>query len=144
MKTKDQSPQWKWKKNKHWKKPNKKVLLTVFFDFKREIHHTRRSYVQQRILTYMPFEWSNTKNTICSKRLHDNAPAHTSLLVRDLLAQNQCLFPKLKRHMKGWRFAIITKLKTGLLKMLELSPKNTYQNCFIGYKKCILSGGSYL
>ena len=60
---------------------------------------------------------------------HDNAPAHTSLLVLELLAKNNALvmpqlpyspdlapgfflFPKLKRPMKGQRHATIEDIKT--------------------------------
>ena len=67
---------------------------------------------------------------ICAKLLHhDNAPAHTSLLVRKFLAKNNTLmmpqppysldlapcdfflFPKLKRPMKGRRYATIEEIK---------------------------------
>ncbi|KAG5316889.1 MOS1T transposase, partial [Acromyrmex insinuator] len=61
---------------------------------------------------------------------HDNAPAHTSLLVREFLTKNNTLmmpqppyspdlapcdfflFPKLKRPMKGRRYATIEEIKT--------------------------------
>ena len=60
---------------------------------------------------------------------HDNAPAHTSMLVREFLAKNKTvimpqppyspdlapadffLFPKLKTPMKGKRFATIEEIK---------------------------------
>ena len=70
-------------------------------------------------------------------------PAYTSLLVHNFLANNNTvimpqppysldlapcdflLFPKLKRSMKGRRFATIEEIKTALLEKL----KSTYQKC---------------
>ncbi|VEN45832.1 unnamed protein product [Callosobruchus maculatus] len=64
-------------------------------------------------------------NDLGAAKFHDNAPAHTSLLVREYLAKNNTvmvpqppyspdlapcdffLFPKLKRPMKGRRYATI-------------------------------------
>ena len=79
---------------------------------------------------------------------HDNAPAHSALLVRNFLAKNNnvimpqltyspdlapCdffLFPRLKRPMKGWRFTMIEEIKTESLRELKDIPKNAYQKCF--------------
>ena len=62
---------------------------------------------------------------------HDNAPAHLALLVRNFLVKNNTvimpqppyspdlapcdffLFPRLKRPMKGRRFATIEEMETG-------------------------------
>ena len=73
-----------------------------------------------------PDLWKN-KNWLLH---HDNAPAHTSLLVREFLTKNNTLmmpqppyspdlapcdfflFPKLKRPMKGRRYATIEEMKT--------------------------------
>ncbi|XP_018050140.1 PREDICTED: uncharacterized protein LOC108688408 [Atta colombica] len=89
---------------------------------------------------------------------HDNAPAHTSLLVRNFFGQKQhhnhasvlCdffLFPKLKRSMKGRRFATIEEIKTTSLEELKAISKSAYQKCFEEWKKrwhkCIISEGDY-
>ncbi|UYV79771.1 hypothetical protein LAZ67_18000597 [Cordylochernes scorpioides] len=82
--------------------------------------------LRQAIRQKRPDLWKN-KNWLLH---HDNAPAHTSLLVRDFLAKNNTLmmpqppyspdlapcdfflFPKLKRPMKGRRYATLEEIKT--------------------------------
>ncbi|KAG5313395.1 MOS1T transposase, partial [Acromyrmex insinuator] len=79
---------------------------------------------------------------------HDNAPAHTSLLVREFLAKNNTLmmpqppyspdlapcdfflFPKLKRPMKGRRYATIEEIKTASKEELNKITKNDFLKCF--------------
>ncbi|UYV71132.1 RAD54L2 [Cordylochernes scorpioides] len=135
VETKAQSSQWKLPHEPRPKKvrqvrSNVEVLLTVFFDFRGVVHHeflpqgrtvNKEYYLQvmrnlrEAIRQKRPDLWKN-KNWLLH---HDNAPAHTSLLVRDLLAKNNTLmmpqppyspdmapcdfflFPKLKRPMKG-------------------------------------------
>ena len=97
---------------------------------------------------------------------HDNAPAHSSLLVRNILAKNNTvimpqpphspdlascdffLFLRLKRPMKGRRFSTIEEIKTELLRELKDIPKSAYQKCFQDWEKrlhkCIISEGNYL
>ncbi|UYV65404.1 hypothetical protein LAZ67_3004252 [Cordylochernes scorpioides] len=93
---------------------NKEYYLQV-------IRNLREAIRQKR-----PDLWKN-KNWLLH---HDNAPAHTSLLVRDFLAKNNTLimpqppyspdlapcdfflFPKLKRPMKGRRYATLDEIKT--------------------------------
>ena len=96
---------------------------------------------------------------------NDNAPAHSSFLVRNFLAKNNnvimpqppfppdlspCdffLFPRLKRPMKGRRFATIEEIKTESLRELKDMPKSAYQKCFEDWKKrwheCTISEGDY-
>ena len=96
---------------------------------------------------------------------HDNAPAHSSLLVRDFLAKTNTtvmpkppyspdlapsdffLIPKLKKPMNGHRFSTIEEIKTASLKELKAIPQNDYQKCFDDWKKrwhkCIISNGDY-
>ncbi|KAG5313765.1 MOS1T transposase, partial [Pseudoatta argentina] len=75
---------------------------------------------------------------------HDNAPAHTSLLVREFLAKNNTLmmpqppyspdlascdfflFPELKRPMKGRRYATIKEIKTASKEELNKITKNDF------------------
>ena len=96
---------------------------------------------------------------------HDNAPAHSSLLVRNFLAKNNTvimpqppyspdlapcdffLFPRLKSPMKGRRFAKFEEIKTESRRELKDIPKSAYQKCFEDWKKrwhkCIISEGDY-
>ncbi|UYV68774.1 hypothetical protein LAZ67_6000819 [Cordylochernes scorpioides] len=135
VETKAQSSQWKLPHEPRPKKArqarsNVKVLLTGFFDCRGVVHHeflpqgrtvNKEYYLQvmrnlrEAIRQKRPDLWKN-KNWLLH---HDNAPAHTSLLVRDFLAKNNTLmmpqppyspdlapcdfflFPKLKRPMKG-------------------------------------------
>ena len=96
---------------------------------------------------------------------HDNARAHTSLLVREFLAKNNTvtmlqpphspdkapcdffLFPKIKRTLKGRRFTAIYDIKSALLKELKAIPKIEFEKCFENWKKrwhkCIISNRDY-
>ena len=96
---------------------------------------------------------------------HHNAPAHSSLLVRNFLPKNNTvimpqppyspglapcdffLFARLKRPMKVRRFATIKDIKTESLRELKDIPKSAYQKCFEDWKKCwhkcIISKGVY-
>ncbi|UYV66476.1 hypothetical protein LAZ67_4001822 [Cordylochernes scorpioides] len=107
VETKAQSYQWKLPHEPRPKKAcqvrsNVKVLLTVFFDCRGVVHHeflpqgrtvNKEYYLQvmrnlrEAIRQKRPDLWKN-KNWLLH---HDNAPAHTSLLVRDLLAKNKTL-----------------------------------------------------
>ncbi|KYN41745.1 hypothetical protein ALC56_03888 [Trachymyrmex septentrionalis] len=108
-----------------------------------------------------PDLWKN-KNWLLH---HDNAPAHTSLLVREFLTKNNTLmmpqppyspdlapcdcflFPKLKRSMKGRRYATIEEIKTASKEELNKITKNYFFKCFEDWKKCwhkcIVSDGDY-
>ncbi|UYV78553.1 hypothetical protein LAZ67_16001984 [Cordylochernes scorpioides] len=181
VETKAQSSQWKLPHEPRPKKArqvrsNVKVLLTVFFDCRGVVHHeflpqgrtvNKEYYLQvmrnlrEAIRQKRPNMWKN-KNWL----LHnDNAPAHTSLLVRDLLAKNNTLmmpqppyspdlapcdfflFPKLKRPMKGRRYATLDKIKTASKEELKKILKNDFLKCYEDWKnrwhKCIISHGDY-
>ncbi|UYV64317.1 hypothetical protein LAZ67_3000269 [Cordylochernes scorpioides] len=119
----------------------KKAHKFVFFDCRGVVHHeflpqgrtvNKEYYLQvmrnlhEAIRQKRPDLWKN-KNWLLD---HDNTPAHTSLLVRDFLAKNNTLmmpqppyfpdlapcdfflFPKLKRPMKGRRYATLDEIKT--------------------------------
>ncbi|UYV78130.1 hypothetical protein LAZ67_16000210 [Cordylochernes scorpioides] len=107
VETKAQSSQWKLPHEPRPKKArqvrsNVKVLLTVLFDCRGVVHHeflpqgrtvNKEYYLQvmrnlrEAIRQKRPDLWKN-KNWLLH---HDNAPAHTSLLVRDFLAKNNTL-----------------------------------------------------
>ncbi|UYV60688.1 hypothetical protein LAZ67_1001909 [Cordylochernes scorpioides] len=162
METKAQSSQWKLPHEPRPKKArqvrsNVKVFQTVFFDCRGVVHH---EFLPQG-RTKRPDLWKN-KNWLLH---HDNAPAHTSLLVRDILAKNNTLlmpqppyspdlapcdfflFPKLKRPMKGRRYATLDEIKTASKEELKKILKNDFLKCFEDCKnrwhKCIMSHGDY-
>ncbi|UYV76804.1 hypothetical protein LAZ67_14002066 [Cordylochernes scorpioides] len=107
VETKAQSSQWKLPHEPRPKKvrqvrSNVKVLLTVFIDCRGVVHHeflpqgrtvNKEYYLQvmrnlrEEIRQKRPDLWKN-KDWLLH---HDNAPAHTSLLVRDFLAKNNAL-----------------------------------------------------
>ncbi|UYV81528.1 hypothetical protein LAZ67_20001451, partial [Cordylochernes scorpioides] len=107
VETKAQSSQWKLPHEPRPKKArqvrsNVKVFMTVFFDCRGVVHHeflpqgrtvNKEYYLQvvrnlrEAIRQKRPDLWKN-KNWLLH---HDNAPAHTSLLVRDFLAKNNTL-----------------------------------------------------
>ena len=161
VETKAQSSQWKHTKSPRPKKArqvrsNVKVLLTVFFDYHGVVHQEflpqRRTVNKEYYLEVMrrlreairkkrPELWKNNSWLLH----HENAPAHSSLLVRNFLAKKPyspdlapCvffLFPRLKRPMKGRRFATIEEIKTESLKELKDIPKSAYEKCFEDWKK---------
>ncbi|UYV65632.1 hypothetical protein LAZ67_3004911 [Cordylochernes scorpioides] len=149
VETKAQSSQWKLPHEPRPKKarqvrPNVKVLLTVFFDCRGVVHH---EFLPQG-RTKRPDLWKN-KNWLLH---HDNAPAHTLLLVRDFLAKNNTLmmpqppyspdlapcdfflFPKLKRPMKGRCYATLDEIKTASKEELKKILKNDFLKYFEDWK----------
>lgn len=181
VETKAQSSQWKSPEEPRPKKArqvrsNVKVLLTVFFDYNGLVHQeflpqgrtVNKEYylevmrrLREAIRRKRPGLWKNNSWVLH----HDNAPAHTSLLVNNFLAKTNTtimpqppyspdlapcdffLFPKLKRPMKGRRFATIADIKSASLTELQSIPKSAFQECFENWKKrwhkCIISEGDY-
>lgn len=96
---------------------------------------------------------------------HDNAPSHTSILVREFLAKNSTyvidqapyspnmapcdffLSPKLKLPLRERRFESIEAIKQNSQKELKAIPERAYNKCFddwiIRWHKCIASNGAY-
>ena len=129
------------------------VNTEYYFEFMRRLRETIRKK--------RPELWKNNSWLLH----HDNAPAHSSLLVRNFLAKNNTLimpqppyspdlapcdfflFPRLKRPMKRRRFATIEEIKTESLKKLKDIPKSAYEKCFEEWKKrwhkYIISEGDY-
>ncbi|UYV63887.1 hypothetical protein LAZ67_2005888 [Cordylochernes scorpioides] len=181
VETKAQSSQWKLPHEPRPKKArqvrsNVKVLLTVFFDCRGVVYHEFLPQGRKVNKEYYLQVMRNLREAIRQKRTdlwknknwllpHDNAPAHTSLLVRDLLAENNTLmmpqppyspdlapcdfflFPKLKRPMKGRRYATLDEIKTASKEELKKIFKNDFLKCFEDWKnrwhKCIISHGDY-
>jgi histone-lysine N-methyltransferase SETMAR len=108
-----------------------------------------------------PDAWRENRWTL----QHDNAPSHSSFLVRDFLAKHATtvlpqppyssdlapseffLFPKLKSTLKGHRFESIEAIKTNSLANLRSIPKPGFQEYFRTVKKrsqrCRQSRGEY-
>ena len=136
-----------------------KVLLTIFFDCDVVVLHEflqqGRTVNKDCYLEVMGRlrEAIRQKHTELWKNQlwilhHDNAPAHTSMLVREFLAKNKTvimpqppyspdlapadffLFPKLKTPMKGKRFATIEEIKEKSKQELLAIPKSAFQKCF--------------
>ena len=104
IETKVQSSQWKLPEEPRPKKArqvrsNVKVMLTVFFDFNGVVYHeflppgrtVNKEYylevlrrLREAIRRKRPDLWRNNSWQLH----HDNAPAHTSLLVREFLTKN--------------------------------------------------------
>jgi len=69
---------------------------------------------------------------------HDNAPAHTSLIVREFLTKNNMttvphpayspdLFPKMKLWLKGWHFVSIEDIQAELQQALNMLMPADFQ-----------------
>ena len=128
-------------RKKHIKFDQMSDLLTVFFDYHGLVHQkflpqgytvNKEYYLEvmrrlgKAIRKKRPELWKNNSWLLH----HDNAPAHSSLLVLNFLAKNNTvimpqppyspdlatcdffLFPRLKRPIKGRRFATIEEIKT--------------------------------
>ncbi|UYV69293.1 hypothetical protein LAZ67_6003154 [Cordylochernes scorpioides] len=118
---------------------------TVNKEYYLQVMRNLREAIRQK----RPDLWKN-KNWL----LHlDNAPAHTSLLVRDFLAKNNTLmmpqppyspdlapcdfflFPKLMRPMKGRRYATLDEIKTASKEELKkIFFLNDFLKCFEDWK----------
>ena len=97
---------------------------------------------------------------------HDNAPAHSSALARDVLRNFRWqilphppyspdlapsdffLFPKLKEHLKGTRFLSTGDAKTAALEWFRSKSSDFYKDGLKAWKhrleKCIARNGSYV
>ncbi|UYV81550.1 hypothetical protein LAZ67_20001513 [Cordylochernes scorpioides] len=110
---------------------------TVNKEYYLQVMRNLREAIRQK----RPDLWKN-KNWLLH---HDNAPVHTSLLVRDFLAKNNTLmmpqppyspdlapcdfflFPKLKRPMKGRRYTTLDEIKTASKEELKKILKMIFE-----------------
>ena len=181
VETKAQSSQWQFPEEPRPKKArqvrsNVKVLLTVFFDYNGIVHHeflppgctvNKEYYLQilrnlrEAIRRKRPELWRDNSWILH----HDNAPAHTALLIQQFLAKHNTvvmpqppyspdmapsdffLFPTLKRTLKGQRCSTIDEIKTKSQIELKTIPNEAFHQCFSNWKlrwqKCIISQGNY-
>lgn len=181
MQTSQQSSEWRLDTEPKPKKPRQsrskvKVMLIVFFDWQGVVHSeflpegqtvTKEYYLavmkrlREKIRQKRPELWENNSWILH----HDNAPSHTSIMVREFLAKNSTktidqapyspdtapadffLFPKLKLPLRGRRFESIEDIKQNSRKELMAIPKSAYKECFnewiIRWRKCIQVQGEY-
>ncbi|UYV78777.1 hypothetical protein LAZ67_16002713 [Cordylochernes scorpioides] len=162
VETKAQSSQWKLPHEPRPKKArqvrsNVKVLLTVFFDCRGVVHHeflpqgrtvNKEYYLQvmrnlrEAIRQKRPDLWKN-KNWLLH---HDNAPAHTSLLVHDFLAKNNTLMmpqppysqicpPRMPGHRKRRQFKQTDAFTRGMVIGLKRAVKVAVYACGVDVEK---------
>jgi len=93
---------------------------------------------------------------------HDNAPIHTSIAVRELLAQNNItmlphplyspdlapcdffLFPKFKTHLKGHHFGTVENVQAAATRALNNISNEDFLHCCEEWQKyCNRSQGAY-
>jgi histone-lysine N-methyltransferase SETMAR len=108
-----------------------------------------------------PVKWCNNSWALH----HDNAPAHTLLLVRrffpsmkmshpphhpyspDLAPCDFFLFPKMKLKLKGQRFESSEEIQAELQDMTKMLTQSDFQQCFLSWKshwdRCINSEEDY-
>ena len=98
----------------------------------------RNSYQNCSISTKNSIEFLAKNNTLVMPQ-----PPYSP----DLAPCDFFLFPKLKRPMKGRRYATIEEIKTASKEELNKITKNYFLKCFEDCKKrwhkCIISGGDY-
>ena len=153
-----------------------KVLLTVFFDSQGIIQHEYAPSGQTVTGAYYLNVLRHLRDAIRRKRPdmwttgdwklhHDNAPAHTSLLIQQFLAKFNItqvphppyspdlapcdffIFPKIKFFLKGRRFDSISEIKQNATSELFSLQKKQFFECFQKWKqrwkKCVDSSGEY-
>ena len=96
---------------------------------------------------------------------HGNAPSHTSIAVREFLAQNNIttlphppyspdlapcdffLFPKLKTHLKGHHFGTVENVQAAATRVLNNISSEDFLHCNEewqqSWNRCIPSQGAY-
>jgi transposase len=152
------------------------VMLVVFFDWKGVIHNefvprgqtvNKEFYVavlkclREAIRWKRPQLWTNQSWVLH----HENAPAHSSFLVRNFPAKNKMtvvrqppyspdlapvdffLFPQLKSTLKGCCFDTSDKIQKNSTKYLFAILKEAFQKGFQSWQKhweqCVASKGNY-
>ena len=181
VETKAQSSQWVGQESPRPKKArmsrsNMKVMLVVFFDWQGVIHYKFIPRGQTVNKEFYVAVLKLLREALRRKRLqlwtnqswvlhHDNAPSHSSFLVRNFLSKNKMtivpqpssspdlgpadffLFPKLKSTFKGRRFDTFDKIQKNSTKELFAILKEALQKVFQSWQKrweqCIPSEGSY-
>jgi len=151
-------------------------MLLVFFDWQGVIHYEFVPHGQTVNKEFYVAVLKHLREAVCQKRPqlwtnqswvlhHDNAPAHSSFLVRKFLAKNETtivpqppyspdlapadffLFPKLKSTLKGRCFDTIDEILKNSMNELFTIPKEAFQKAFQSWQKrwerCVASKGNY-
>ena len=154
-----------------------KVMLLTFFDSEGTVHH---EYAPDGHTINKEFYLEVLRRlyeSVCRKRQekwqdgnwilhHDNAPAHTSCLMRQFLAKHSTaqlqqppyspdltlcdffLFARLKKVLKGHRYEAKEDSKRNLTKTLLDIPKEEFTKCFQQWRrhwaKCVAAEGNYV
>jgi len=96
---------------------------------------------------------------------HDNAPCHTAVSINECLAEKSipvvpqppyspdlspcdfCLFPRLKRHLKGRHFGTSGNIQKNVTDELKAIPAEAFQHCYEQWKQrlrpCVAAQGNY-
>ncbi|UYV80849.1 hypothetical protein LAZ67_19001982 [Cordylochernes scorpioides] len=113
--------------------------------FQRVITGDEASVVHHEFLSRAKQSARNTR--ICGKTKIGFCTTITPLLTHHLAPCDIFLFPKLKRPMKGRRYATLDEIKTASKEKLKKILKNDFLKCFEDWKtrwhKCIISHGDY-
>jgi transposase len=151
-------------------------MLTFFFDIERFMHHEILHQGQIVNCWYYLEVLKRLRENARRKRPqlwrnnswflhHDNAPAHASLLIRNVLANMNIsvlpqphyspdlapadffLFPKLKSTLKGQRFQTVQEITENSQTELRATLKEACQDCFQKWQRhwewCINAGREY-
>ena len=181
VETKMQSSQWVGKGSPRPKKARMcrskiKVMLTVFFYWKGIVHHEFvpagqmvNQHLYVKVLTRLREAVRRKRPVLWTNKIwmlhHDNAPAHSVLLILNYLAKHQTsIVPhppyspdlaqadffsisKLKTPLKGRRFLTIETIQENATKGLHSITENAFQEAFQQWQKrwerCIDSSEDY-
>jgi transposase len=117
--------------------------------------------LRENVRRKRPVKWRNNSWALH----HDNAPAHTSLLVRQFLTSTKTaiiphppyspdlapcdifLFPKMKLKLKGGRFESTEEIQAESQDVMKMLTQIDSQQCFLPWKfrcdRCINTEGDY-
>lgn len=179
--TKRQSATWKSpgspkSKKLRFQKSREKTMLICFYDSKgiilREFVPQGQNVTGEYYLGVMERLWKRIVRVRPEYRapgswflLHDNAPSHRTVAVREFLAKKQVcvlqhppyspdlspcdyfLFPKLKLAMKGTFYDNVTQVQEAVTRVIEAIPKNDIKKSMLALveraQRCIDAEGMY-
>jgi len=154
-----------------------KTMLIAFFDARGIIHHefvppnttvNKKFYkgVMTRLLARMRRVRKDLYDSGDWFLLHDNAPAHTAIMVQQYLAKRKVvcldhppyspdlappdyfLFPKLKMPMKGHHYSSIEAIQEEVTRVLRSIPEEdfsrAFQRLYERSQTCIALNGDYI
>ena len=163
-------------KKESLQKSKVKALLIAFFDNKGIIHKEFVPAAQavnaafyhevlNRLLQYIRRVWPELHRTGKWMLLHDNAPAHSAIHMRQFLAQKMValldhppyspdlaradffLFPRLKAAIKCACFVDVNAIKDRVTAVLQLIPQEVFADCFWklyeSCQTCAVADGDY-